>query len=157
MKRERKPVFDPKAFLATAADDGKTISKYSNCLHSGRGGGCRFLYSARQSEDYRCFRARERSDRLQRSRELGRGCSRRRRFGRGHCSRHCFQHRGRTADRGSRGSSWRRLGWPHNQWAEGKAPALGMTPPHAIGMGWAAQSGPFLFCGHAARPYSRQK
>ena len=28
MKRERKPVFDPKAFLATAADGGRTISKY---------------------------------------------------------------------------------------------------------------------------------
>ena len=28
MKRTRKPVFDPKAFLATAADGGKTVSKY---------------------------------------------------------------------------------------------------------------------------------
>ena len=28
MKRKRKPVFDPIAFLATAADGGKTVSKY---------------------------------------------------------------------------------------------------------------------------------
>ena len=28
MKRKRKPVFDPKAFLATAAEGGKTISSY---------------------------------------------------------------------------------------------------------------------------------
>ena len=28
MKRKRKPVFDPKVFLATAADGGKTISNY---------------------------------------------------------------------------------------------------------------------------------